>query len=53
MDLMILENIKDLKEYNGFIYNIRRGIVYFFSCEVLMVFLDKNGFSYVIRVYEV
>lgn len=53
MDLMTPENIKDLKEHNGFIYNTRRGTAYFFSCEALMAFLDKNGLSHVIRAHEV
>lgn len=50
---MTPENIKDLKEHNGFIYNTRRGTAYFFSCEALMAFLDKNGLSHVIRAHEV
>lgn len=53
MDLMTPENIKGLKEHNGFIYNTRRGTAYFFSCEALMAFLDKNGLSHVIRAHEV
>ncbi|XP_048752071.2 uncharacterized protein LOC125663764 [Ostrea edulis] len=53
MDVMTPENIKDLKDHNGFIYNTRRGTAYFFSCEALMSFLDKNGLSHVIRAHEV
>ncbi|XP_061163616.1 uncharacterized protein LOC133172682 [Saccostrea echinata] len=53
MDLMTPDNIKDLNEHNGFIYNTRRGTAYFFSCEALMSFLDKNGLSHVIRAHEV
>ncbi|KAL5016152.1 hypothetical protein ScPMuIL_005741 [Solemya velum] len=53
LDLLTPENMKDLHDNNGFVFNTRRGTAHFFSCEALMSFLERNGLSHVIRAHEV
>ncbi|KAK3084884.1 hypothetical protein FSP39_020780 [Pinctada imbricata] len=53
MDLLTPENIQDLQDHKGFIFNTRRGTAFFFNSEALLGFLERNGLSHVIRAHEV
>ncbi|XP_013419289.1 uncharacterized protein LOC106179994 isoform X2 [Lingula anatina] len=47
------EILQNLKKNKGFIHNTRRGTAYFFSCEALIEFLERNHLSHVVRAHEV